>query len=203
MEYWDKNGNIHNDEAQKIDIIERAYNKLLAGLSNSADWINNENPESEDYKQKLNSILAVESLVLPSAKVVEYFPYRNDIWAGRKLIYDRIFNQPQEKIKNDGREFYQNFLQKNPAYIRDYGVVPFGQKNKGKDRTLNFLEYPFLRKKMYDSEKMKTTNYKNESDRVYDYFKNVDSGDVYNYVIENIKNVGKRYKMMQNKTKGE
>lgn len=201
MQYWDKEGDIYDTKTQKKSIVERAYNNFLAGLSNSADLINNENPESEDYKQKLNSILAVESLVFPTVKAVEYFPYRNDIWAGRKLLYDRIFNQPQEKIKNDGEEFYQDFLQKNPIIINGYDKVYFGRKNKGKDLTINYLEYPFLRKKMSTSEKIKTTNYKNETDREYDYLRNTDNGDVYNYIIENIQSVGKRYKKMENKTK--
>mgnify|MGYP007070310593 CR=1 FL=1 len=48
-----------------------------------------------------------------------------------------------------------------------------------------------------------TTNYKNELDRNYDYLSNIHKGDLYHYLIENINGIGKRYKMMKNKTKGE
>lgn len=202
MQYWDKYGNIYSDNEEKLNFTQRAYNKMLANLDNASNWLNETNPESEAYKQKVNTILGIEGPFIPAIKTFKIAPYLGDIWNGRNLILDR-FIKNQDKIKIDGDNFYQNYLQKNPAYIKNYGEVTFSRKNRGKDLTENYLEYPFLRKKLENSNKIKTTNYKNESDRKYDYLKNSDNGDVYNYVIENIDNVGKRYKMMHNKTKGE
>ena len=45
--------------------------------------------------------------------------------------------------KKLGENYYQNFLQNNPVDIKDYGLISFGRKNKGKDKTINYEQYPF------------------------------------------------------------
>ena len=113
----------------------------------------------------------------------------------------------KEELKNYGElgeKYYQNHLQKNPINIENYGTVHFGRHNKGKDKIINYEQYPFLRKNLKNAKKEDfSTNYKNENDRIYDYFSNEHKGNLYHYLIENIENKGLRYKMMKNKTKGE
>ena len=99
-----------------------------------------------------------------------------------------------------GEEYYQNHLQKNPVNIEGYGEIKFNRKNKGKDLTQNYEQYPLLRKNLETAKKEDySTNNKNEIDRNYDYFINTYKGNPFEYIIENITNVGKKYKMMKNK----
>lgn len=53
-----------------------------------------------------------------------------------------------ENFKKIGEEFYKNYLQKNPVNIKDYGKVSFGRHNRGKDNTINYEQYHFLRRKL-------------------------------------------------------
>ena len=137
-----------------------------------------------------------------------YLPYINDIWQGRDLLFHKPFDQMTKnefrQYGNLGEKYYQEHLQNNPVEIKNYGEIRFGAKNKGKDKTRNYEQYPFLRKNLENANKENfSTNYKNEADREYDYFSNIYNGDLFHYLIENIKDVGKRYKMMKNKSKGE
>lgn len=132
-------------------------------------------------------------------------PYFNDIWQGRKLLFHKPFGwmskQEFKNYGNLGKNYYKNFLQKNPVNIKGYGKVEFGKHNRGKDLTQNMEQYPFLRKNLETGTlEPFSTNYKNETDRIYDYFSNTYKGDLYHYLIENISKNGKRYKMMKNKT---
>lgn len=141
-------------------------------------------------------------------KTIPYIQYMPDIWAGRNLLFHKPFDKMTKEEYNDyekiGRDYYQNYLQKNPVNVQEYGKIEFGHKNKGKDKTYNFEQYPFLRKNLETAKKENfSTNYKNETDRNYDYFSNEYKGNLYNYIIENINGIGKRYKMMRNKTKDE
>ena len=140
-------------------------------------------------------------------KVVEYAPYLNDIWQGRDLLFHKPFNRmSNEEFKSYGklgRQYYKDHLRNNPVDIKDYGLVEFGRTNMGKDKTTNMEQYPFLRKNLQNAVKTGTTNTKNEADRVYDHFQNTHKNNLYNYIIENITNEGKKYKMMKNKTLGE
>ena len=142
-----------------------------------------------------------------AGKVFPYLPYIQDIWQGRNLLFHKPFNQmSKEEIKSYGKlgeNFYQKFLQNNPVNIKNYGEVNFGSKNKGKDKTINMEQYPFLRKNLENAEYKYSSNYKNEPDRVYDYFENTHKNNLFEYLIENIKDRGFRYKMMHNKTNGE
>ena len=92
------------------------------------------------------------------------------------LLFCRVKN-PTYRL---GEEYYQNHLQKNPVNIKDYGEISFGAKNRGKDKTRNYEQYPFLRKNLENSTKEDfSTNYKNEFDREYDYFSNTYNGDLF------------------------
>ena len=97
-----------------------------------------------------------------------------------------------------GLDYYKNHLQPNPVEIDGYGIVTFGKHNKGKDDITNFNVYPYLREQLKTARRGERTNYNNETDRMYDYFYNNHNGDLYKYLIEDIKGVGKRYKKMRN-----
>lgn len=137
------------------------------------------------------------------SKVMPYLPYLKDIWEGRGLLFHKPFgemtNKEFENYNQQGQNYYQQYLQNNPANIKNYGQVTFGGKNKGKDFTYNMEQYPFLRKNLESAEYKYTTNYKNEPDRTYDHLQNTHNNKLYEYLIENIKDVGKRYKMIKNK----
>lgn len=134
-------------------------------------------------------------------------PYLKDIWKGKDLLFHKPFGwmnkQELKQYGNLGKKYYQEHLQNNPVNIPDYGLVKFGRHNKGKDKTINMEQYPFLRQKLETSTKGQNTNSKNELDRSYDHFINTYKGNLYHYLIENINKDGARYKMMKNKSIGE
>lgn len=142
-----------------------------------------------------------------ASKAFPYLPYLRDIWQGKNLLFHKPFNQmSKEEFKNygkQGKKYYQDFLQNNPVNIKNYGQITFGSKNKGKDKTANMEQYPFLRKNLENADYVYSSNYKNEPDRMYDYFENTHNNNLFEYLIENIKDRGLRYKMMHNKTNGE
>jgi len=140
-------------------------------------------------------------------RVLPFLPYLRDIWEGRELLFHKPFNKMNsEEFKNYnklGKQYYKDFLQNNPVNIKDYGEILFSRHNKGKDNTINMEQYPLLRKNLATSEKGLNTNTKNELDRSYDHFSNTFKNNLYDYLIEDINGVGKRYKMMHNKTLNE
>lgn len=188
------------------------YNQLVSdtpiqyGQVEQNEWINN--PLND---VALNDDWAIPSLVsgvLGASKTIPFLPYIKDIWAGKNLLFHKPFqNMTKEEFKdygNMGKDYYKNYLQNNPINVKGYGLIKFGRKNRGKDKTINYEQYPFLRKNIENATREDfTTNYKNEFDRTYDYFSNTYKGDLYHYLIENIENRGLKYKMMKNKTKGE
>lgn len=130
-------------------------------------------------------------------------PFLGDIWEGRKLIFHKPFKWMSRDEFNNygklGKKYYQNFLQRNPINIEGYGEIKFSRPNKGKDDTVNMEQYPFLRYKLNNAKKIDRTNTKNEIDREYDILENRYKGNLYNYLIEDIIDVGKRYKMIKKK----
>lgn len=69
--YWDKNGRIHyedEDKRPKMNWFKRMGRKIQAGLMNANSWINEANPNSEAYKQKVNTILTLETLPMGLGK---------------------------------------------------------------------------------------------------------------------------------------
>lgn len=69
--YWDKNGRIHyedEDKQPKANWFKRMGRKIQAGLTNANSWINETNPNSEAYKQKVNTILTLETLPMGLGK---------------------------------------------------------------------------------------------------------------------------------------
>lgn len=133
-------------------------------------------------------------------------PFLGDIWAGRKLLFHKPFNKMNSyelnKYNQKGLDYYQNYLQKNPIYKDNLGIIEFSRKNRGKDLTKNMGNYPFLRKNISESiEEISPTNNKNEIDRIYHHLYKKDGNNLYDYIIEDIKDAGLRYKMMRNNSK--
>ena len=194
-------------EEPRYNLNNYPYEKLLSG------YITNE-PTVEDY---YNDVALNDEWMLPMIlsggkigpntinKIKEYGPYLKDIWAGRDIIFAKTptnrFTKEFEKLKQLGLEYYKNYLQKHPVNIKDYGEVNFGRHNRGKDDTIDYKQYPFLRKNLESSKKDISTNNKNEADRYYDHRENTHKGNLYDYIIEVIEDKGKRYKMMKNKNK--
>ena len=67
---WDKNGNIYytDENGQVVDFKVNPFvklsNKVKATATNIGDWINETNPNSEAYKQKVSAIAGLETLPL-------------------------------------------------------------------------------------------------------------------------------------------
>ena len=67
---WDKNGNIYytDENGQVVDFKVNPFvklaNKAKATATNIGDWINETNPNSEAYKQKVSAIVGLETLPL-------------------------------------------------------------------------------------------------------------------------------------------
>lgn len=63
--YWDKKGRIHyenEDKQPKMSWGRRFGRRLRAKAANANSWINETNPNSEAYKEKVNTILTLETL---------------------------------------------------------------------------------------------------------------------------------------------
>ena len=101
-----------------------------------------------------------------------------------------------------GLRYYQNIFQPNTIEIPGYGVASFSRKNRGKDDITNFRMYPDLFELLTGAKPVNRTNYKNELDRQYDYLENPNN-KIYQFLMEDIKDKGKRYKMMRNKETGK
>ena len=67
---WDKNGNIYytDENGQVVDFkvnpFAKLANKVKATATNIGDWINETNPNSEAYKQKVSAVVGLETLPL-------------------------------------------------------------------------------------------------------------------------------------------
>jgi hypothetical protein len=126
------------------------------------------------------------------------------------MAIENVLRSPQfpmnetdfKNYENLGLNYYQHIFQPNSVEIPGYGTVTFGRKNRGKDDITNFRMYPDLFELLQGSKKVNRTNYKNEIDREYDYLENPNNR-LYQFLIEDIAEKGKRYKMMQNKETGK
>lgn len=126
------------------------------------------------------------------------------------MAIENVLRSPQfpmnetdfKNYENLGLNYYQHIFQPNSVEIPGYGTVTFGRKNRGKDDITNFRIYPDLFELLQGSKKVNRTNYKNEIDREYDYLENPNN-KLYQFLIEDIAEKGKRYKMMQNKKTGK
>ena len=71
---WDKKGRVYytDENGNKVDFkvnpIKKIGNKIKAGFTNFANWINETNPNSEAYKQKVNTILTLETMPMGAGK---------------------------------------------------------------------------------------------------------------------------------------
>lgn len=110
--------------------------------------------------------------------------------------------QDFKNYENLGLNYYQHIFQPNKVEIPNYGTVTFSRKNKGKDDITNFKAYPDLFEMLKGSKKIDRTNYKNEIDREYNYLEN-QNNNLYQFLIKDIENKGKRYKMTKNKETGK
>ena len=67
---WDKNGNIYytDENGQVVDFKVNPFvklaNKVKATATNIGDWINETDPNSEAYKQKVSTVVGLETLPL-------------------------------------------------------------------------------------------------------------------------------------------
>lgn len=59
MQYWDSKGRIHDTEAKQAPLIDSISNQAKAVLTNAHTWLENSNPNSEDYKQKIGVALGL------------------------------------------------------------------------------------------------------------------------------------------------
>lgn len=128
-------------------------------------------------------------------------PFLGDIWAGRKLLFHKPFNQmTREEFKNYGKlgkDYYKNYLQRNPLKMKDESIIHFGSDYNGKDFPFKMEQYPYLRKQLYNAENIKTTNDKNATNKVYEHLYNTFRNKLYDYLIENNTDKGRYYKMIK------
>lgn len=119
--------------------------------------------------------------------------------------FEEMSKQELRDFKTLGKLYAKKSLIGEVAHNPTYGDIEITNKNLGKDYIHNLEVYPNLIEQL-ESAKFNpnlTTNYKNELDRVYDYLLNRLNNSDYKYVIENISDSGKKYKMMKNLTKGD
>lgn len=152
-----------------------------------------------------NLVMGTMGIYQAGKTAFELAPYAKDIWAGRNLLFHKPFKwmskQEYDNYGQMGKNYFQNYLQKNPINIKEYGKINFSSNNRGKDYPFKMDQYPFLRKNLENAKWKFNSNEKNELDRTYDHFYNQHNRKLYDYLIENITdNQGKiirNYKMMK------
>lgn len=92
QQVWDKNGNIYyvNDNGQRINnslpLAEKLARKAQAIGTNLSNWINEQNPNSEAYKQKANVVLgAVTMPIGAGAKATQAIAQPLKPYVGRQI----------------------------------------------------------------------------------------------------------------------
>lgn len=127
--------------------------------------------------------------------------------AGLELIENVLENPVYpmgEGFKNYeklGLDYYKNNMQPNPTEIKGYGTIHYSRHNRGKDSATNFDMYPKLDEHLKKAVKGERTNRKDEKDREYDHFYRRKNGNLYEFLIEDINGIGKKYKKMYKWTK--
>ena len=148
-----------------------------------------------------NLVMGTMGLYQAGRTAFELAPYAKDIWAGRNLIFHKPFKwmskQEYDNYGQMGKNYFQNYLQKNPIDVKEYGKINFGSDYNGKDYYWKMEQYPFLRKQLFNAEKVHTTNDKNSLDMVFDHLHNKFRNKLYDYIIENNNNKGLYYKMIK------
>lgn len=145
MEYWDKNGKIHNDNNLKLNPLQKAYRKVIANISN-IDSIN-KMPSNNEFKRDLtNKLLNAELAMLTGSLGIRLHPQLNSAY---KLLFHKPFykmdNFEKATYEQQGKEYYKTYLNKNQAYNKAIGTVDFTNAQAG-EPNLEFMEqYPLAR----------------------------------------------------------
>lgn len=109
------------------------------------------------------------------------------------------------------KKYWKQYAKENmigkSVNIPGYTDVTFTNKNLGEDYIHNMPQYPTLFDRLTNSKYHFSTNYKREPDRLYDHLLNTENDDLFDYLIEVIKEddgtMHHNYKMMKNIKKGE
>lgn len=89
--YWDKNGNLYYTDSNGNKLppqisLENIAKRAKAIATNASSWINETNPESQAYKEKINAILTLETLPLgTSASLAKPVAQKLAPYVGRKI----------------------------------------------------------------------------------------------------------------------
>lgn len=89
--YWDKNGNLYYTDSNGNKLppqisLENIAKRAKAIATNASGWINETNPESQAYKEKINAILTLETLPLgTSAPLAKPVAQKLAPYMGRKM----------------------------------------------------------------------------------------------------------------------
>lgn len=151
MEYWDNKGQVYNDKQPVLSPLEKAYNKALATAVNTNDWLNETNPNSKAYKQKMAIAGVLETLatrgalktqpvkrlIMPTSKIVDNFftnpkieespeLYNNnrDIQAVMDYIGNNgVIKTPTDKAVMNDSNLWHYLFENNPERLKDLGKV--------------------------------------------------------------------------------
>ncbi|MBQ2396006.1 MAG: hypothetical protein II304_03030 [Bacteroidales bacterium] len=134
-------------------------------------------------------------------QAIEYFQKFNPSLGA---VVNNIENNPVNT--KEWKQYAKKNLIGNSVDVPGYTTVNFTNKNLGKDYPYNMPEYPTLLDDLANSKYAFSTNYNNETDRLYDHLVNNKKG-LYDYLIEVIKdnkgNIHHNYKMMKNINRGD
>ena len=196
MQYWDKNGNIFDDSLPDAGIVQQAYNKAIAGLTNAKNWLNEENSNSDAYKQKQNLLLSLGLTALGTAQPYNGIkPYLKEILAGRELFlkkpYDLMSKEEKNAYADKGEKYYKEYLNGNPVASL-VGEVVFNNNRARETHPRNMWQYPFVRFNLSRAKNnTPTPNYKPDVRNNTEMFNNLDVnmfGKKYIYQLRKNKN---------------
>ena len=79
MQYWDSKGRIYNTEAKQAPLIDRISNQTKAAIFNFGNWLDDVDPKSDVYRQKLAMVIGLTPIgklipktpIMPTLKIYE------------------------------------------------------------------------------------------------------------------------------------
>lgn len=120
---------------------------------------------------------------------------------------ENLTKQEKKQLRNKWRQYAKDNLIGNSVDIPEYTTVDFTNANLGKDFLHNLPEYQTLLDDLQGAKYHFSTNYNDETDRLYDHLLNKTSKGLFDYLVEVVKdkenNIHHNYKMMKNLTKGD
>ena len=216
--YGDLLDSIGYDE--KGDSFYRLYSRLAGNGENAARELSDRGIKGISYNGGIDGEARVIfnpddiDIVRKFYNQPEAIDYLNKMKPNSGAIVDafndtlnKLSKKEKKQIRNQWRQYAKDNFIGSSVDIPEYTTVYFTNANLGKDFIHNLPEYPNLLNNLQGSKYQFSTNYNNETDRLYDHLTKEDRNRLFDYLIEVVKDeegkIHHNYKMMKNINRGD